>query len=569
MIRRTEIDGVPALIAPTAGPLQAGLMFRVGRADETLSRAGITHLLEHLVLHPMGLADYHYNGATAPVTTYFHMQGPEKDVAGFLSGVCDALSALPLDRLETEKAILRTEHGSRTPHVTEPMALWRYGARGHGLIGYPEFGLHMITPDDLSAWAARYFTRDNAVLWITGSDVPAGLTLRLPAGERQAVPAASSALPVTPAYFSGGSRTVALDAVVRRRTAAGVFAGVLERELFRGLRQEGGLSYTASADYNPRGDGYAVVTALADALPEKQDAVLGGFIDVLAKLRVGRIEPADLAAVVARRADALDNAEVSATRLPSLALALLTGEPQPSAEELAAELRNVTVADVHEVAEEALGSALLMVPAGRSADWAGFAAAPSVSDGAVDGQAYRSLEGSDARLVVGEQGVSLAGPQEAITVRFDQCAVVLAWPDGCRTLIGEDAISLTVEPTLFAGGAAVPPVIDAAVPPHLRVDMPARDPSSIPVPDPDRYSRPPGVRPLGSRLRLWQRAGVPKLGFLLLLAAGLTVLGIVGMVTGAGTIRGQLVAVAGGGVWSSYLIRNLIPRVQQVWRMLE
>jgi hypothetical protein len=70
---------------------------------------------------------------------------------------------------------------------------------------------------------------------------------------------------------------------------------------------------------------------------------------------------------------------------------------------------------------------------------------------------------------------------------------------------------------------------------------------------------------------LWQRAGVPKLGFLLLLAAGLTVLGIVGTVSGAGTIRGQLVAVAvaGGGVWSGYLIRNLIPRVQQVWRMQE
>src|SRR5690606_40665827 len=64
-----------------------------------------------------------------------------------------------------------------------------------------------------------------------------------------------------------------------------VLAHVLERELFRSLRQEGGLSYTVVADYEPRDLTHAHLIALADALPEKQGAVLGGFIDVLAKLR--------------------------------------------------------------------------------------------------------------------------------------------------------------------------------------------------------------------------------------------------------------------------------------------
>ena len=48
MIRETEVDGVPTLLAPRNGPLAAGLTFRVGQADETLATAGITHLLEHL-----------------------------------------------------------------------------------------------------------------------------------------------------------------------------------------------------------------------------------------------------------------------------------------------------------------------------------------------------------------------------------------------------------------------------------------------------------------------------------------------------------------------------------------
>ncbi len=559
MIRRTEVDGVPTLIAPTSGPMHAGLMFRVGRADETLARGGITHLLEHLVLHPLGQADYHYNGATAPVMTYFHMQGPEKDVAGFLSGVCAALRELPLQRLETEKAILRTEWSSRTPHITEPMALWRHGARDHGLVSYPEWGLSMITPDDLLAWSARYFTRDNAVLWIAGRDVPAGLTLSLPDGERRPVPPASSTLPVTPAYFSGDSRAVAMDAVVRRRTAASVFSGVLERELFRGLRQESGLSYTAGTDYTPRGDGFAVITALADALPEKQDAVLGGFVDILAKMRVGRIEQTDIDAVVTKNTDVLDNAEVYAARLPSYAFGVLTGAPHPTVEELVVELKGVTAADVHEVAVEALGSALLMVPDGRSADWAGFTEAPTTSDRAVTGTAYRSLEDGEDRLVAGPEGVSIVGASAQVTVRYDRCSAVLGWPDGRRTLIGHDGITIGLEPTLWEGAAAALPYIDAAVPPHLRVGMPARDPQAIPQPDPER--RRPAVA-AGGPGRGWAVAGVSVLGLVLLLVGGFTALLAIGLVIDPQEGEGDLwIMVGAGTLLSGYLgyalVRNL------------
>ncbi|MFD0528262.1 hypothetical protein ACFQ1I_16135 [Kitasatospora arboriphila] len=39
MIHRFEVDGVPALHAPRPGRTTAGLVFRVGSADETLARA--------------------------------------------------------------------------------------------------------------------------------------------------------------------------------------------------------------------------------------------------------------------------------------------------------------------------------------------------------------------------------------------------------------------------------------------------------------------------------------------------------------------------------------------------
>lgn len=490
------------------------------------ARSGITHLIEHLALHSLGLVDYHFNGNTGPIITTFHMQGSAEDVARFISQVCLALHNLPLDRMETEKEILRTEADGNRPHVTEPLAVWRYGARSYGLVGYPEWGLAMLTPDDLRAWAAHYFTRDNAVLWIAGDGVPDGLSLNLPAGARRPAPAASSALPTTPAYFAGSSHVVALDAVVERSTAAAVFAAVLERELFRALRQESGLSYTAGANYEPRDGRHAVITALADALPEKQDAVLGGFIDVLAKLRVGRIEQADVDAVVAKRLDALNFAEAHAASLPAHAFNLLTGHRNLTFDEARAELKAVTVDQVREIAVQALDTALLMVPEDRRADWAGFVAAPSVSDSVVAGQPYPSLSDDEVRLVVGAEGVSLVGRTDAITVRYDQCSAMLAWPDGGRLLIGHDAINVRVEPTLHRGLAAAIPAIDAAVPAQLRVDMPARDPSAIPQPQPRQQ---PGT--VSRARRVWVMAKVAILalvvavlgGFSLLLTLGLLI----------------------------------------------
>ena len=145
-IQHAEIDGVPALFARHSGPMQAGLVFRVGVADETFGRAGITHLVEHLALHRHGLTDYHFNGATKAAFTHFHVQGNEQEVVAYLHSVCASLANLPMERLETEKEILRTEEAGRE---SSQIPLWRYGARGYGLASYPEFGVAQLRSDDL------------------------------------------------------------------------------------------------------------------------------------------------------------------------------------------------------------------------------------------------------------------------------------------------------------------------------------------------------------------------------------------------------------------------------------
>jgi predicted Zn-dependent peptidase len=560
MIRQLDVDGVPTLLAQSAGPMQAGLTFRVGQADETLAHRGITHLLEHLLLHEVGMADYHYNGATGSTATHFHMQGSVEDITAFLTGVCRSINDLSMDRLETEKGILRTEWGSRVPPATEPMPLWRHGARDYGLVSFPEWGLAVVTADDLRAWAEQYFTRENAVLWIAGEDVPRGLALDLPSGHRRSVPAASSALPQTPAYFTGPSRATAMDAVVRRSVAATIYTGVLERELHRALRREGGLSYTAAAMYEPRGDGFSIVTALADALPEKQEAVLGGFIDVLAKLRAGRIDETDVTAVVGRATDVLLTADADAARLPGAACNLLTRYPIDSRDELVRMVKAVTAAEVHSVAVAAHESALLMAPVGRTADWAGFTAAPTGSTEVIDGVAYPAIAEPRDRILVGAAGVSTISADGAkATVRFDDCAAMLAWPDGGRQLIGNDAIAVRIEPTLLRRGGRIR--IDDRVPAQVHVPMPPREPNEIPRPP--RLGRFARLMP-SRHLTVRQRTQLAVLGLITLLIGGLTLVMSVGMVLGL--VDPRPLAAIGGWIISGYLGRSFLKNWQEMRR---
>ncbi|MCQ9132133.1 M16 family metallopeptidase [Streptomyces hilarionis] len=483
LVAHTTVDGIPTLHAPASGSeITAGLFFRVGRADETLATAGITHLVEHLALHRLGLSDLHYNGATANAYTLFHVTGREEEVVEYLNGVCAGLRDLPMQRLETEKEILRTEAAGRGGGPQQQLPLWRYGAQGYGLSSYTELGTWGLTPDQVRSWAETRFTRDNAVLWITSDHVPDGLDLTLPAGSRFPAPEVTSALPTTPAYISGDDGHVVLTSVLRRSTAASVFADVLGRALFRDLRQEGGYSYTAEADYSPRDAGFATLTAYADALPQKQDAVVGGFVDTLARLRAGRIEQAELDSARGKLLKMYDIPDLGAATLPSYALSLLLGHRILSPEQHRAELNAVTVEDLREVARETWANALLQVP-GRDLDWAGLTPAPRRSTTAVTGTRHQSLEDDDVTLVIGAEGVSLLTPRGPVTVRYDACAAMTTRPDGSRALTGHDGFSVTVEPTLFRG---VTPeriaALDAAVPRQATVPLPARDPDRVPQP---------------------------------------------------------------------------------------
>ncbi|WP_436523880.1 M16 family metallopeptidase [Actinoplanes sp. HUAS TT8] len=479
MITQIEVDGVPAVLAPTTGPMHAGLVFRVGVADETLPLRGLTRLVEHLALDGLGTADQQHNGMTGAEHTFFHVQGTADEITAFLGAVCDALREPDPARLARARERLRADDRGN-----DPLALWRHGARDFGLTGYPEWGLDRIGETELRDWIARYFTRENAALWVAGDQVPAGLKLLLPGGERQPARTPSSALPSSPAWFTGADSDVAWDAVVPRESRAAVLANVLERKMFRELRQHDGISYTVRTDYQPRAGGTARIVAYADALPEKREAALGGLVDLLAAMRVGRIDPDDVSTVITLTAEGLAEADTRGGRLPGLAFNLLAGRELKDLDEAVAEVRGVTVADVAEVAVTAYDAGLLMTPAGTTGDWAGYTAAPTHSESAVEGRVHRAIRDRRHHLVSGPDGVSHVIGGEAATVRYEEAVTVLAWPDGARQLIGPDAIVARIEPSLFRDAAAVIREVDTRVPAGLRIEMPARDPERVPQPPP-------------------------------------------------------------------------------------
>ncbi|WP_144022435.1 M16 family metallopeptidase [Asanoa hainanensis] len=546
---RTEVDGVPTLVAPTVGPRRAGLVFRVGQADETLARRGITHLVEHLALHPIGGSAYHHNGSTGLTTTTFYVQGDDADLVDFLDRVTRSLTEPDTGRLATERDVLRTEEHSRGNGPTRDLPLWRYGARGYGLVSYPEWGLHAITPDDVRDWVAAHFTRDNAVLWIAGDGVPAGLRLHLPPGRRTPVPAPTSTLPVAPAFFAGAGPHTALDAVVPESPAALVCAHLLQRRLHKALRLDGGLSYTTAVEYAERGDGQAVISAYADALPDKQGAVLGGFVDVLGALFAVPVTDAELATAVSTAVREASLPDAAANELPTQAFRLLTGRPLGSAGSEVADLGAVTAGEAHAVAQAVRATALLMTPPG-GAQWAGYAPAPTTSDATVGGRVHVPT-GGGPRIHVSDAGVSAVDAEGKIaTVRFADCAVVLANPDGSRVLVGHDGMVVVVEPArygdLYAG------MIDRRVPAGLLVPMPGRPPSPDSTPAATPASRPAG--------RLWRPAPawlrVAALGLVTLVVGGAALAYTVAMIAGVAQVR--VLGLLGGWLVAGWVGRAFL-----------
>jgi predicted Zn-dependent peptidase len=482
-LHQTEIDGVPAVWAESDGPFGASLSFRVGRADETLARSGLAHLVEHLALYAFG-EDPDHNGFVDGIRTVFHRTGDPEEIVDFFGELCPRLHALPLDRIETEKRILRSEAAGRNWTIHDRLADRRYGAASYGLGSYVELGLPALTGDDVSAWARRYASRGNAVLALTGPP-PSGLKLELPHGSRVPAPAPTIAAPSTPAWFVENLGGVALGMVVRRTHAASLLAAILERRLRRVLRFEQGLSYSPWTRYDRRDADHAHLVVMVDALAENFASARDGLLEVMTEIAS---RPPTVAELDELRREAAEWASTPAAAGYSVTAAagnILLDRPFEDDLQAVAARDAVSSEDVRLVAEEALGTAIACVPPGieMPEPWVRL---PDASVDSVSGRSHRRVAKKGTpdqrlfRLIAGDEGVSITDGKSHSTVRFQSCVAALAWPDGRRQLMGLDGVGVVVEPTVWQGGRSVVELIDTHVRPEQVVAQPARDPAQIP-----------------------------------------------------------------------------------------
>lgn len=487
-IVETEIQGIRTLFAERDdGVVSGGLVFRVGWADENLAVRGLTHLVTHLVLADVGTRDAHHYGDTHATHTHVHVEGTARQVSHVLSGVCEALASPAMERLEALKDVIRAERRWR-PEEVPPDALFRHGARGFGLAAYPELGLPGIGPDLVRLWIAETFTRGNAVLWLTGDRIPDDLVLPLAGGAHQPLPDPGQAsadgttgLVPTPAWYGTDAAEVRVTGVVPRSPAARVFADVLDAFVRQELCERDAVSPTAGATHVVRDADATVVGLTAACLPGRRAAAVGGVVDVLARLRWGSVPDAVLETARAGAVADAERATVGHASLAERAVDELLGIPVPDPTELAEAYRSVGPSEIRATAEAFHASAIAGVP-GRGPDWAGWTAVPTSSTVRVRGERYEGRGGHPVTLVVGDDAVGTVSEVGRSTVRYEEVAVMTAYEDGGRHLIGLDGFQVHVEPTLFRLDDDVVARVDAAVDLARVVRRPARDPEDLPVP---------------------------------------------------------------------------------------
>src|SRR5688572_806464 len=188
-IEQTEIDGVRVLWADVGpGQTVGALSFGVGRVDETAATAGISHLVEHLALAGFGQQDFDHNAFVDVTRTVVHAAGTAGEVASHLGAVTRGLTNIPWSRLPIERRILRDEAEQAGPSIAGALLWYRFGAQAFGLPGLDEHGLGWLGPDRVKPWVSERYTRDNAIVWLSGPP-SADLRFELPSGMAHPRPA--------------------------------------------------------------------------------------------------------------------------------------------------------------------------------------------------------------------------------------------------------------------------------------------------------------------------------------------------------------------------------------------
>ncbi len=466
---RGEISGIPLFYAEGPEPAVASLQFRVGIADERPIHRGITHLVEHLALHSFVEAEHDFNAMVDLTSTNFFAVGTMTELENFFSHVVGALNVPQLDRLAAETKVLTAEGAGTGLTVDQHLLSLRLGYRDYGVAALPEFGLDWIQEADLAAWCRSGFTRANAAIWVHGPVIPQW-DLSLRDGERWLLPEARPLDGVTFPSFNreiGGASAVGLQ--MERSFEVTLALRIMHDRLFERLRRQDGVVYSILDDYQIIGGKRAHVVIGAECLDRDSQHVTATVWETL--LDIARHGPSEEELEKVKQKalrDFAENTEPERSALNRAANEELLGSGFEAEIELDAELAAVTIDAVRERFTSAAEHAILAAPPHVAKpdpclqEW-------DPPTHPVQGHrfAQKGVFGKDS-LVVGQKGVALESRGTTHAVPSDQIALITCAENGEITVLGEDRLWMTFDPSRFKHAEEIGRAIEALAPGGLQ-----------------------------------------------------------------------------------------------------
>ncbi len=436
--QRTEVDGIPVWYSDVPGPCLAGLVFRVGRADESLPLGGVSHLVEHLALERLAAGDYDMNGSVRLLTTDLRISGTQEEAERFLREACESLSDLQLDRLDIERRILRTEAFRSSGSAGRTMTA-RFGNGTFGLVDWFELGLRSMTPDQVGAWCRERFNRANAVLWMTRPPTDA---LRLPLPEGSLFPPRPLELSpylVAPAHAHGPPGSMSCSMLARREMPLYVAVEVARRRAFDQIRREQGLSYSAFSWEERLGPDDSMMSVGIDALPDHEEDVTARFVALLEAVAAGPLTSEEVArACEASMPWSSTNPSRPAFEAARMAVGDLIEHAPTGWDELERQAETLTPEAVATAFATALETALLVVPEDVEPGGRFEPVVAEPPSRRMQGRLYVRWDGNTVdEVIASPEGVSRATSIGSISsVDYDDCVAVTIDPRGTMWMFG-------------------------------------------------------------------------------------------------------------------------------------
>lgn len=469
-LRTDEVDGVPVVWAPTAGPLSATLMFRVGSADEEIPHRGLTHLLEHAALEQFASQDFDVNGVTELLHTSLFVRGRDDEVVEALAAMTEWFRHRPTEAVDgMHRDVLAAEEFDQGGAAGRQVMNLLFGTGSHGRAGLPEYGLPSLGPEDAASWSARFFTSENARLVLSGPP-PVGLRLDLPPGALQPAPAVPSPVLDLPAWQEQSQGACTVATLTRRGAVASMADEVLAAAAAGLLRHEAGDVYGVHGQrlvLGLEGERSALSILGFGLRPERWSKGTQAFIELLDGMTAGVVDRELLQRLQRRRRRANEEPTAAIGLAHNWAREELLGDRGQFATFLD-EQYQVTVEDLVDEFRRRRDDLLVVAPTPpveRSGP--GWSPVAAWSDHSVDGEVYRPIAGVAAgiELRAAPDGLTLVGTErgDVVTIMFDACEAMLRWDEGTRLLLGASGFQIFLRSEVWPDLEVLGPWLDDRV----------------------------------------------------------------------------------------------------------